>query len=72
MLINSKQNEDKFNYSYIYGNNKKCATYELNFNNLIKTWTYFCEYEIINICLEFKCNININIYRVQIDSEGIK
>ena len=68
ILINSKQNEDKVNYPYIYGNNNTWMTYEENFNNLIKTGTYIGEYEIINTCMEFKCNIVI--YKLEIDNKG--
>lgn len=59
ILINSKQNEDKINYPYIYEDNNKCITYEENFNNLIKAGNFIGEYEFINSCMEFKCNIVI-------------
>ena len=45
-------------------------TYEENFDNLIKTRTYIGEHEIINTCMDFRCNIVI--YKLDIDSKGIQ
>lgn len=42
--------------------------YEENFDNLIKTGTYIGEYEIINTCMDFRCNIVI--YKLDIESKG--
>ena len=58
-LIQSKKNKDIINYPYIYGNNNIWLTYEQNFNNIIHTGEYVGEYEIINTCIAFRCNICI-------------
>jgi hypothetical protein len=39
-------------------------TYEENFNNIVKIRTYIGQCEIINSCIEFKCNIVIYKYEV--------
>ena len=54
--IDNKKNIDQVKYPYIYGNNNTWMTYNENFYKIFKTGTYIGEYEIINTCLEFRCN----------------
>ena len=59
MCINNKKDIDQINYPYIYGNNNKWMTYMENFNKIIISGNFVEEYEIINTCIEFRCNIVI-------------
>lgn len=43
-------------------------TYNENFYKIIKTGTYIGEYEIINTCLEFRCNICL--YKLEKDKNN--
>ena len=67
-MINTKKNIDQINYPYIYGNNNNWMTFEENFNKIILTGSYVGEYEIINTCIEFRCNICI--YKLDRDNKS--
>ena len=58
-LIDNKKDFDKINCLYIFINNNITLTYNEYFNNMINTGTYAGQYEIINTCIKFKCNICI-------------
>ena len=57
LIIKSKYEQDMINYPYIYDNNKNWISFEDSFNNIILTGSYIGQYEIINACIENRCNI---------------